>query len=217
MSDRPSAVLRVFLTSPDALVRAGLVALLDSDEDVVVLEQADETVDAVIVDAAGDADVDIGDHSSAVVALCEHAEQARLMLADGASAVLSRSALGPTLVAATRAAAAGAVVIDPAFAEALLGATPGRTHAAGDTGDLEAVARTRESSSELPSVEALTPRENEVLALLAEGLSNREIAETLDISAHTAKFHVNAILDKLDARTRTEAVVRAARLGLLVL
>jgi two-component system nitrate/nitrite response regulator NarL len=63
----------------------------------------------------------------------------------------------------------------------------------------------------------LSPREQEVLELLSEGLSNRDIAERLGISRHTAKFHVNAILDKLGATTRTEAVVLAARSGVLTL
>jgi len=62
---------------------------------------------------------------------------------------------------------------------------------------------------------ALTPREREVLELLALGLSNREIGEALQISAHTAKFHVQGLLDKLDATTRTEAAVRAARMWLI--
>jgi DNA-binding NarL/FixJ family response regulator len=65
--------------------------------------------------------------------------------------------------------------------------------------------------------EGLTPRELEVLALLAEGLSNKAIAGRLGISDHTAKFHVNAILGKLGAENRSEAIVRAARLGLVVL
>ena len=65
--------------------------------------------------------------------------------------------------------------------------------------------------------EALTPRELEVLQLLAEGLSNKLIAARLGISEHTAKFHVNAILGKLGAQTRAEAVAQAARLGLLLL
>ena len=54
-----------------------------------------------------------------------------------------------------------------------------------------------------------------VLGLLAEGLSNHHLAQRLAISEHTAKFHVNAILYKLGARTRTDAVVRALRLGVL--
>lgn len=64
---------------------------------------------------------------------------------------------------------------------------------------------------------SLTAREAEVLALLAEGASNRAIARRLGISIHTAKFHVAALLDKLDAIGRTDAVVQAARLGLILL
>jgi DNA-binding NarL/FixJ family response regulator len=64
---------------------------------------------------------------------------------------------------------------------------------------------------------ALTPREREVLAAMADGASNKVIARRLDISFHTAKFHVASILAKLDADTRTEALARAARLGLVML
>jgi DNA-binding CsgD family transcriptional regulator len=63
----------------------------------------------------------------------------------------------------------------------------------------------------------LTPREREVLQLLADGLSNRGIAQALGISAHTVKFHVDALLDKLAARSRTHVVVKAVREGLLEL
>ncbi len=62
---------------------------------------------------------------------------------------------------------------------------------------------------------ALTPRELEVLALLAEGASNKLIARRLGISVHTAKFHVRSLLDKLDAVGRTDAVAHAARLGVI--
>jgi two-component system, NarL family, nitrate/nitrite response regulator NarL len=65
--------------------------------------------------------------------------------------------------------------------------------------------------------EDLTPREREVLQLVAEGLPNKLIASRLKISEHTVKFHVNAILSKLNVASRTEAVVRAARLGLILL
>jgi DNA-binding NarL/FixJ family response regulator len=63
----------------------------------------------------------------------------------------------------------------------------------------------------------LTPRELEVLAAMADGASNKVIARRLGISFHTAKFHVAAILAKLDADSRTEAVARAAHLGLVML
>jgi DNA-binding CsgD family transcriptional regulator len=62
---------------------------------------------------------------------------------------------------------------------------------------------------------ALTPREQEVVWLLAEGLSNKAIARRLGISVHTAKFHVGQLLDKLDATGRTDAVAHAARLGVI--
>jgi DNA-binding CsgD family transcriptional regulator len=61
----------------------------------------------------------------------------------------------------------------------------------------------------------LTAREREVLALLAEGASNKAIAEALGISARTAKFHVSQIIDKLDAIGRTDAVAQAARIGVI--
>ena len=61
----------------------------------------------------------------------------------------------------------------------------------------------------------LTPREAEVLALVAEGASNKTIAQRLGISVHTAKFHVSSLLDKLDAVGRTDAVAHAARRGVI--
>lgn len=61
----------------------------------------------------------------------------------------------------------------------------------------------------------LTPRERDVLGLLAEGASNKTIARRLGISVHTAKFHVASLLDKLDATGRTDAVTHAARLGVI--
>jgi DNA-binding CsgD family transcriptional regulator len=64
---------------------------------------------------------------------------------------------------------------------------------------------------------ALTPRELEVLALMAEGASNKTIAQRLGISVHTAKFHVGQVLDKLDATGRTDAVAHAARRGVIQL
>jgi DNA-binding CsgD family transcriptional regulator len=64
---------------------------------------------------------------------------------------------------------------------------------------------------------ALTARELEVLALLAEGASNKLIARRLGISTHTAKYHVASLLEKLDAVSRTDAVTNAARIGVLQL
>lgn len=68
-----------------------------------------------------------------------------------------------------------------------------------------------------PLATPLTPRETEVLQLLAQGLTNKAIALKLEITQHTVKFHVNAIMGKLDAQSRTEAVVRATQLGMILL
>jgi DNA-binding NarL/FixJ family response regulator len=75
----------------------------------------------------------------------------------------------------------------------------------------------REASPLLPPLEILTNRELEVLRLVAEGLPNKQIAIKLSISEHTIKFHINAIMGKLGVQSRTEAVVRATRQGLIAL
>lgn len=85
-----------------------------------------------------------------------------------------------------------------------------RVAAVGETADL-VVTEARPSERDA----SLTQREFEVLELLAEGASNKTIARRLGISAHTAKFHVGRLLDKLDANGRTDAVAHAARLGVL--
>ena len=109
-------------------------------------------------------------------------------------------------------------VADPALADrlaALLAGVPGlRLVGAGEAADAAVVLPTGRS----PQVDVevpLTPRELEVLALLAEGASNKMIARRLGISVHTAKFHVGSLIDKLDAVGRTDAVAHAARLGVI--
>ncbi len=73
------------------------------------------------------------------------------------------------------------------------------------------------SAPKTPSDVTLTQRETQVLTRIAEGLSNKEIAAELGVSEHTAKFHVNSILQKFGAQKRVEAVVRAARRGMIQL
>jgi DNA-binding CsgD family transcriptional regulator len=68
-----------------------------------------------------------------------------------------------------------------------------------------------------PGEEELTPRETEVLRMLAEGLSNREIASILGISEHTVKFHITSIFGKLGTSTRTEAATEGIRRGLVMI
>jgi DNA-binding CsgD family transcriptional regulator len=103
---------------------------------------------------------------------------------------------------------------DPALADrlaSLLGGVAGlRLVAPGDAAAV--VVRDRQAS---PGDIELTPRELDVLALMAEGASNKMIARQLGISVHTVKFHVGSLLDKLDATGRTDAVAHAARRGVI--
>ena len=106
-----------------------------------------------------------------------------------------RTAAPERLHSGIRAVADGLVIVDDEVADAVL------PHA----------------RAKVDLIEPLTPREQQVAQLLAGGLSNKEIAQRLGITGHTVKFHLNGILRKLGVATRTEAVVQAARLGLLIL
>ena len=107
---------------------------------------------------------------------------------------------------------------DPGLADqmaSLLGGVAGLHLAApGEQAEVIIVSGNRQSSVE-PHGFDLTPRELDVLALLAEGASNKTIAKQLGISVHTAKFHVSSLLEKLDATGRTDAVAHAARRGVI--
>jgi DNA-binding CsgD family transcriptional regulator len=109
-------------------------------------------------------------------------------------------------------------VDDPALADrlaALLGGVAGlHLAAAGEAATVKLVSPDRRGAAETSGIE-LTPRELDVLALLAEGASNKDIARRLGISVHTAKFHVGSLLEKLDATGRTDAVAHAARRGVI--
>jgi DNA-binding CsgD family transcriptional regulator len=111
---------------------------------------------------------------------------------------------------------------DGRLAERLIAAlhdAPGiRLARPGEAADAALVAVDRERARPIADGDmALTPRELEVLALMAEGASNKAIAQRLGISVHTAKFHVGQVLDKLDATGRTDAVAHAARRGVIQL
>ncbi|WP_236002357.1 response regulator transcription factor [Paraburkholderia elongata] len=114
-------------------------------------------------------------------------------------AILSRDATPGEIVAAIEAAAAGLCVLPPEIlARLLTGRKPPRPMASA------------------VHVEALTPREIEVLAMLAEGLGNKEIARQLTISDNTVKFHLSSIFGKLGATSRTEAVMLGMRHGFIM-
>ncbi|HYG69943.1 MAG TPA: response regulator transcription factor [Anaeromyxobacteraceae bacterium] len=199
--------VRVLIVGDDPLARGGVAALLAGREDVAIAGQvgpesvapqdSGAAADAIAWDA-GPSGVAPGerfrDAGAPVVALVQAEADAAAALRAGARGVLLRGAGGEALAAALVAVSRGLVAFDGELRDALLRAAP-----------------------PVRAGEALTPREREVLALLSEGLSNKGIAARLGISDHTAKFHVNAILGKLGAETRAEAIVLAARSGLVVL
>ena len=204
-------MLRVLLVGDDPLARGGLAYLLSGEPGLAVVAQADALGAAAAVER-DDPEVavwdlgadplgwlerlgDLGESGPPALALLLDEEPAAAALAAGARGLLFRDVEGRRLAAALRALAGGLLVFDEALLPPLL--------------------RPRPAPQTPP--EPLTPRELEVLQLLAQGLSNRRIAERLGISEHTAKFHVNSIVGKLGAQTRTDAAVRAARLGLVLL
>lgn len=119
------------------------------------------------------------------------------LLSAGVAAVVSRELASGPLASALLAARHGLRVMD--------------------AGTLDEFERPATAEIMRTQVDGLTHREHEVVQLMAEGLSNKQIADRLGISAHTAKFHVNSVLGKLRASTRTEAVVRAVQRGVVML
>ncbi len=209
----PTNPIRVLLIASDPLARAGLAALLADQPTLTVVGQLAPAVDPAAALAAYQPDVllwDLGwappavraaldtvaDWDKPLLALLPDPELAAEVWSAGARGLLLRESRPAALVAALSALVHGLVVIDP-----LLGNFSTITDA----------------SMPLALVEPLTPREREVLQRMAEGHANKLIARELAISEHTVKFHVNAILSKLGAQSRTEAVVRATRMGLVLL
>ncbi|MGH7493775.1 MAG: LuxR C-terminal-related transcriptional regulator [bacterium] len=214
--------LRVFIVADDPLARSGLANLLAMEKEIFMAGQS-ATGKRLLADIERSApDVvlwDLGWRPESVLEFLEdfasvgsrlpalgqgppilallpdetHAHEVRLPNVRG---LLLRDSDTANLLAALRAVAQGLLVFDPAFAEALL--------------------RVRPDLQKSPA-ETLTLREMEVLQLLAEGLSNKVIAQRLTISEHTVKFHINSLMGKLSAQSRTDAVVRATRLGIIFL
>lgn len=215
MSELPP-MLSIAIVANDPLARAGLATLLAAEPACEVVAQmsladwladlqaddwTDLRLDGVVWDVGWTAPTALPDREPfplPVVALLADETAVPHLWSLGIQAMLRRDAPAAAMVAALQATQHDVAVLDPEFVTAVLPPAP------------------LASDSILEPVE-LTPREQEVLTLLAEGLTNKAIAHRLEISDHTVKFHVNAILSKLNAQSRTEAVVQATRLGLLLL
>jgi two-component system, NarL family, nitrate/nitrite response regulator NarL len=204
-------MIRAFVVAPTAALRLALSAHLGGADIAVVgagaaLEDAPPEVDVVVVAESGrlpvSADALAETGARAVVVVTDDDRTLRMLrgLPLRGWAIVARDAPAADLRAATVAAARGFTILPAPVAARLLPARdPGPAAPDEDPGD------------------ALTPREREVLELLAHGLSNRRIADALAISEHTAKFHVAAVCAKLGAASRTEAVSRGVRRGLITL
>jgi DNA-binding NarL/FixJ family response regulator len=204
------AEIKVLVVGDNPLARVGLVALLAGADGLEVVGQCsgagllDELdlnePDALVCDLGWDdspawlADLQTAD--IAAVALLNSDSQAIDAWAAGVSGLLRYDTGAEAIASALAAVLDGLVVLDSALAASVLPES--------------------ETPTETP-IESLTPREKEVLQLMAEGLANKAIARKLGITDHTVKFHVNAIMSKLGAQSRTEAVVRATRAGLIML
>jgi DNA-binding NarL/FixJ family response regulator len=199
-------LIRVAIAAASAVTRAGLESLLASEPG---LEVAGAFADAAGFDAlrpdvfvfAGDASVATGGPAVVLTNEDQPAWTADALRA-GVRALLPRDAPPAAILAAVNAAASGMALIDPQELESLLA--------------VAAPTRAMETTSATPAA-SLTPRELEVLRMMADGAANKEIAWRLGISEHTVKFHVASILGKLDAGTRTEAVARGLRTGLILI
>jgi two-component system, NarL family, response regulator YdfI len=216
-------VIRVFIVAASPLARSGLQQLLSFPEVEVVgsavdldsvaglLSEPAAEPDVIVVDASRELSAtaaslsatssDIGsDIPIVVLESPNNGTTGSDLLRQGARAILPAGIAPAELVAALRAVTWGLIVLHPATVAAI-------PHAAANT--------SRTAPEEW--TEPLTKREKEVLQMLAAGLGNKEIAAKLNISDHTAKFHVGSILGKLGVSTRAEAVAMGIRRGLVLL
>ncbi|RZS55128.1 LuxR family two component transcriptional regulator [Microcella putealis] len=205
-------MIRVLVADDHAVVRAGIVALLGDEPDIEVVGEAVDGVEAVELAAALTPDLVVmdvrmprltGDEATArilaetpgvrVLVLTTYESDASILAAieAGASGYLLKAAPAEELLAGVRSVAAGEVALSPAIAAQL-------------------VARVRQ-----PAPPALTPRETEVLRLVASGLTNKQIGERLHLGEATVKTHLLRTFDKLGVSDRTRAVTLAMERGLL--
>lgn len=214
--------IRVLLVDDHAVLRAGLRLLVDSQPDMMVVGEAGDGQEGIWLAAELKPDVvlmDIAmpnmDGIEAMRFLMEKTPESRVLflsmyqdeeylrkvLATGAAGYILKRAAGPELLAAIRAVDRGDVYLDPALTRMLVEDYLGRGLA--------------QAPQEEPSTSILTPRELEVLRLVAQGHTNREIAELLVVSVKTVETHKANIMEKLGLRTRAELVRYALRRGLL--
>jgi len=205
--------VRVAVASASAVRRAGLEGLIKSTPSLKLVASLREIqnlaghidalqTDVLVADLDGESSFPAGWNLPVpVVALADKPNPGwtAQALRSGVKGILPRDADAEAIRAAILAAYSGLVLLSADTSRGLADSV-----------------RLPSATTEIP-LEQLTPRELEVLAMLSEGLGNRQIADRLGVSDHTIKFHISSILDKLGVSTRTEAVTAGLRIGLILL
>jgi DNA-binding NarL/FixJ family response regulator len=223
VSDRLEAPIRIVVADDHPVVRDGLVAMLRADPAFEIVGEAANGAEAVrLVEATAPhvllLDLEMpgldgvavlrrlresGSRTRAIVfTVFDTDERIIAAVEAGAKGYLLKGVPRAEIFAAIRAVHAGGSLLQPVVAARVL------EHVA---------SRARGGDALSPEEIVLTPRESDVLQLLARGRSNKQIAATLGVSERTVKFHVSALFTKLGATNRTEAVTRAIQAGLTTL
>jgi DNA-binding NarL/FixJ family response regulator len=223
MSQPAAETIRVVVVDDQEIVRSGFAALLETQPDITVVGTASEGAEAVRICGERNPDVVLMDVRMPTMdgieatrrIAADTADGPRILmlttfdldeyvydaLGAGASGFILKDAAAEFLFEAVRVVAAGEALIAPSVTRRLIGE----------------FARLRPRLAHRPNLlRELTPRETEVLRLVAEGLSNAEIAERLVVTEETVKTHVSRMLAKLGLRDRVQAVVTAYESGLVV-
>jgi DNA-binding NarL/FixJ family response regulator len=209
----PSVVVRVLIADDHRLMREGTAALLDRDPRIDVVGLAADGREALALAEALEPDVLVLDLWMPGLSGIEVCAEARARSDRIQVLILTVSEQEPDLLAALRVGAAGYLLKDMPPAElvsAVLGAGAGEPRI---PPSMAGRVLTEVDAGGMGVIEDLSPREREVLALMAEGLRNREIGERLFVSEATVKTHVRHLLDKLRLRNRAEAAAFAARVA----
>jgi DNA-binding NarL/FixJ family response regulator len=236
-------VIRVLLADDQALIRAGFRVLLEAAGDVEVIGEAvngeqavalarAERPDVILMDIRMPevdglestrriaADADLSDVKVVILTTFETDDYVYQALRAGASGFLVKDAEPEDLIRAVRVVARGEALLSPSVTRRLIATFASRAPAVGQSVGPSLNGARQRAGEDRPrpgrDLSRITEREREVLALVAEGLSNDEIATRLYLSPLTTKTHVSHIMTKLDARDRAQLVVIAYESGLVI-